>query len=142
MSVIAVTWFRSQASVCVKFVVDRMTLGPGFLRVLRMSPCQYLSTRALYVPSSTCCCYQKDKREKPGNLPKCSFGNLGALDGKILSLLSFKVLKVAPLVSAQINSTDKQLENISELMTSENLDDGEYYVKISSQFDCLADQIT
>ena len=31
---------------------------------------QYYSTNAVYSPSSTCCCYQKDKRAKPGNLPK------------------------------------------------------------------------
>ena len=33
-------------------------------------PCQYHSTIAPHSSSSTCCSHQKDKRIKPGNLPK------------------------------------------------------------------------
>jgi hypothetical protein len=56
----------------------------GFSPSNSLSPCQYHSTKAPYSFSSTCFSYQKDKRTKPGNLPKnkCSLGNRGALDKK------------------------------------------------------------
>lgn len=47
-------------------------------------PCQCHSINSAHSYSTTCCCYHKNKRAKPGNLPKkkkktCSFGNRGAL---------------------------------------------------------------
>ena len=47
-----------------------MALGQVFLPVRRFPLCQYHSTDAPHSSSSTCCCYEKDKRAKPGNLPK------------------------------------------------------------------------
>ena len=40
-------------------------------------PCQYYSTNDPYWSSSASCSYRKDKRAKPGNLPKkqCSLGH-------------------------------------------------------------------
>jgi hypothetical protein len=35
-------------------------------------PSQYKPTNTPYSSSSTCCCYQKDKRAKPGNFTKSS----------------------------------------------------------------------
>jgi hypothetical protein len=90
MSVIAVTWIRSQASLC-EICGGQNDAGAEFSLSTSDVPCQYHSTNAVYLPSSACCSYQKDESEKPGNLPKCSFGNLGALVGKLLSLLSLKV---------------------------------------------------
>jgi hypothetical protein len=57
-------------SVRVRFVVNKVALGHVFLLSASLFPCQYHSTIAPYSSSSTCCSYQKDKRAKPGNLPK------------------------------------------------------------------------
>ena len=45
--------------------VGQSGTGTGFSPSTSASPCHYHSTSA-----STCCSYQKDKRAKPGNLPK------------------------------------------------------------------------
>jgi len=52
------------------FVVDKEALGEVFLLVLRSSTVSNISPLAPYVSSFTCCPYQKDKRDKPRNLPK------------------------------------------------------------------------
>ena len=44
----------------------------GFSPSTSALPCQYHSTNATYLSSSTRCSYQKDKRKKPGNLPNSS----------------------------------------------------------------------
>ena len=59
-------------TVRVGFVVDQEALDTGFSPSTSVLPCQYDHTNAPYSSSSTCCCYQKDKRAKPGNLPKCN----------------------------------------------------------------------
>jgi len=46
----------------VRFVVDKVTLGQVFLRVLLFSPRQCNSTVAPYASSCTFCSYEKDKR--------------------------------------------------------------------------------
>ena len=46
--------------------------GTGFPPSTSVFPCQNHSTNAPRSSSSTCCSFQKDKREKPGNLPKCN----------------------------------------------------------------------
>jgi hypothetical protein len=51
------------------FVVNKEALGEVFLLVLRSSTVNNIPPLAPYVSSSTCCSYQKDKREKPRNLP-------------------------------------------------------------------------
>jgi hypothetical protein len=50
-------------------VVDKKALWEVFLLVLRSSTVFNISPVAPYVSSFTCCPYQKDKRDKPGNLP-------------------------------------------------------------------------
>ena len=67
-------------SVRVRFVVDNVALGesPPLLLLLLPPPgyicfhCLYgyHSTNAPHSSSTTCWCYRKDKRAKPGNLPK------------------------------------------------------------------------
>jgi hypothetical protein len=52
----------------VRLVVDEVALVKGFSSSTSVFPCQYNSTNALSPSSSYC--YQKDKREKPGNLSK------------------------------------------------------------------------
>ena len=42
----------------------------GFPPTAWFSPCHYHSTNAPYSSPSTCRPYQKDKRARPGNLPK------------------------------------------------------------------------
>jgi len=44
--------------------------GTGFPPNTSVFSYQYHSTNAPYFSSSTCCSYQKDKRAKPGDLPK------------------------------------------------------------------------
>ena len=44
--------------------------GTGFLRVLQFLPCQRHTTNTPHSSPSTCCCYQKDKWVKPGELSK------------------------------------------------------------------------
>ena len=51
------------------FMVDKLALWQVCLPV-PVFPCQYHSTIAPHSPWSTCCHYQKDKRAKPGDLPK------------------------------------------------------------------------
>jgi len=51
-----------------------------------VSPLQYNSTKVRCSPSTTHCCYQSERREKPKNLQKAiNFVNRGALDTKIHS---------------------------------------------------------
>ena len=45
-------------------------IGTGFSASTSVFLCQYHPTNAQYWSSSTCCCYQKDKRAKSGNLAK------------------------------------------------------------------------
>ena len=52
------------------FVVDNVALGQDFLQVLWISAVSVITTDAPSSFSFTCCSFQKDKREKPGNLPK------------------------------------------------------------------------
>jgi len=72
-------------SIHLTFVLEKVALGKGFLRVLRFSPVS-LTASMLYtvLRSSTCFCYQKDKRAKPKNLLKkrYSFRNREASDRK------------------------------------------------------------
>jgi hypothetical protein len=72
-------------SVHLTFVLEKVALGQGFLRVLRFSPVS-LAASILYtvLRSSKCFCYQKDKRAKPENLLKkqYSFRNREASDRK------------------------------------------------------------
>jgi len=77
-------------SVCVRFVADWVATAQNFLRLLQPSPVSIIPAVLYnYSSSSTCFCYQKDKRAKPGNLPK---GNVirGALYRKVVSLWVFK----------------------------------------------------
>jgi hypothetical protein len=65
----------------VRFVVDNVALGQGFLQVLWIFAISVISTDDL--ASFTCCSFQMEKREKPENIPhppkKFFFGNRGAL---------------------------------------------------------------
>jgi hypothetical protein len=61
-------WF-DPTPIHVRFVV-KVALGQVFSPSTSIYPCQYHSTYSLYSSISTCCSYQKDKRAKPGNLPK------------------------------------------------------------------------
>jgi hypothetical protein len=54
----------------VRFIADTITLGHGFIGVLRGFPCQYYSTNAPYTSSPTSNSWQKDRWAKPGNLPR------------------------------------------------------------------------
>lgn len=45
-------------------------IGTRFSPITSFLPCRYHSTNSPQSSSSTCSSYQKDKREKPGNLPK------------------------------------------------------------------------
>jgi hypothetical protein len=56
---------------------------------LSVSPRHYHSTSAPYPSLSTCCSYQKDKKDKTGERVKkqCYFGNRGALDIKYFHLM-------------------------------------------------------
>ena len=69
----------------VRFVVDKVTLRHISFQVF---PCQYYSTNSQYSSSPAYCCHQKDKRAKPGNLPKSSVLSEigGTLDRKLLPL--------------------------------------------------------
>jgi len=80
-----------------RFVVDSVTLEQGpppSTRTLIFS-CQYHSACAPFSSAHTCCFYQTEKREKPGNLPKptavSGFGR--ALDRKVISLGHFTLSK-------------------------------------------------
>jgi hypothetical protein len=57
-------------SVHVTFGVDKRQWATGFSDYIGFPPAQVYSTIAPYSPSCTCSSYQKDKREKAGNLPK------------------------------------------------------------------------
>ena len=54
----------------------------GFSPSVSMVPSQHLFISAPYSSS----CYQRDKWEKPGNLPKISLGNRGASERNVLHL--------------------------------------------------------
>lgn len=70
-------------------MIDKVAMGAGFPSCTSALRCQYHSTNALCSSSSTRYVYRKDKRMKPGSLPKCTafFGNCGALDRKVLALV-------------------------------------------------------
>jgi len=62
---------------CVRFRASQFEICGGqsgternFSPSTSIFPCQYHSTIAPLSSSYTCCCYKKDKRTKPGNLPK------------------------------------------------------------------------
>ena len=59
----------SQVSPCENYGGQSDT-GRGFSPSNSVFPCQYHSIIAPYSSSSTCDSYQKDKRAKPGDLPK------------------------------------------------------------------------
>jgi hypothetical protein len=52
-----------------RYVMDKVALGQVFLRVLGFLLCQPHSTNAPTPSLFKFCCYQKDKRALPGNLP-------------------------------------------------------------------------
>jgi len=54
----------------VRFVVHKVALGQVCLPVLLFSPVSIIPPVLHTHLPSTCCSYQKDKREKPGNLPR------------------------------------------------------------------------
>lgn len=54
----------------------------GFSPRVSMLPSQHLFVRAPYSTS----CYQRDKRAKPGNLPKISLESRGASERNVLHL--------------------------------------------------------
>jgi hypothetical protein len=58
--------------------------GTGFCPSTSVFPRHYHSSNAACSSLFTYCCYQKEKRAKPGNIPKSRyfFLNLGALAGK------------------------------------------------------------
>ena len=62
---------RSQTSPC-KICGGQSGAGTRSSPSTSVFPCQYHSAVAVYSSESACCCYQKDKRAKPGNLPKSS----------------------------------------------------------------------
>jgi hypothetical protein len=80
----------------VGFVVEKVALEQVSIRVGLFFPVRIIPPM-FHTHLSTCCSYQKDKRAKPGNLPKIRvfFGPQGVLDRKVLSLFfaEFKGLK-------------------------------------------------
>ena len=76
---------------CAKWHCDKL------LSSTSISPCQYHSTNAPYVSSSTCCCTKRTNGRSVENFhTKFSFGKRGAV-WKILSLfLAFEVLCMEP----------------------------------------------
>ena len=61
--------FRSQTSSCEVFV-GHSGNGTGFFPSTSVSPVSNIPPMLYTHLPSTCCCYLKDKRAKPGNLPK------------------------------------------------------------------------
>jgi hypothetical protein len=55
-----------------RFNCEVVPLGLVFLRVLGVFTVNIISTNAALSSSGTCSCYQKEKRTKPGSLPKSS----------------------------------------------------------------------
>jgi len=92
------------------FVMDKVALTNVFPRILH-PPGQYHSTNAPHSYSFTWPCYQKDEREKPGNLEtkKCCFENLGAVGGSVQSYF-FLRLTCYTFFSFSAFVTDHQLE--------------------------------
>ena len=74
-------------SVCVIFVLQKLAMGQLFFLSNSVFPCQYHSTDAPYLSSSTCFFYQKDKRANPGNFPKSSCGSRGAVDVNVVLIV-------------------------------------------------------
>jgi hypothetical protein len=54
----------------VTFNVDKVALGWALLRVVKFAPVYFIPPILLSSPLPTRCSYRKDKRAKPGNLPK------------------------------------------------------------------------
>jgi hypothetical protein len=72
--------------------VDKLALGQVYLRVFGFCPVvMYHSTIVPELSFSVCCCYQKDKRAKPGNLPNAMlFRTSGSVNEQVLCILVFK----------------------------------------------------
>ena len=68
-SVSVEAWLRSQSSPCEIFGWQSGS-GRRFSPSTWVFSCQYNSTNAQYSSSSTFCSFQKNKRAKPGKLPK------------------------------------------------------------------------
>jgi len=75
----ALAWFSGQLPAChrggrvsihARFAEDKVELRLFFPTKYFDIPRQYLSNNSPHSSSCTCCSYQKEKRAKPGNLPK------------------------------------------------------------------------
>ena len=73
--------------------------------------CQYHSTNAPHAYLFTCFCYQKDEREKPGNLEtnKCCFEKLGSVGRRVQPYFS-SGSRITPSFPSLFFVTDHQSE--------------------------------
>jgi hypothetical protein len=107
--IIAETRFRFEANSC-EICAGHSGILTCFPPSTLVFPCQYYVyfTNAPHSHLSTGCCYQKDKRARPGNLQKqCSFVNRKTLDRKknfrfISSAIGCFVLLSIPLFVGMI----------------------------------------